>query len=369
MIKEIYIDNFRCLVNFRIRPGVFQLWLGDNGSGKTSVLDALRNIQRILGGDHVQDIFPSHSATNWITKSKQEFGVTLEIAQEEYEYNLVIEHDKGRKTSRIKSEHLKWEGQFFYRYDGHDAHLYRINWNSGKAEEGATLSPDWGRSLIASLGEREDNKPLLNFREDVAKWLIVQPIPLVVRQVAESETHHLTRYAENFAQWYRHVIQEEHRVVLEAHKLLEDVLPGFTSLNLKESGDSRKLKVTFRINGKDSILDFQDISDGQRQLIVLYMISEAFRQGLFSTVFLDEPGNFVSLREVLPFIGVLEDVTDTTSQQAIVVSHHAEIINEMGHDGELWFSREEGAHTITTPYPAIPGLTPAQIMARGLGDV
>ena len=29
MIKEIYIDNYRCLVNFRIRPGEFQLWLGD----------------------------------------------------------------------------------------------------------------------------------------------------------------------------------------------------------------------------------------------------------------------------------------------------------------------------------------------------
>ena len=42
MIKEIYIDNFRCFSNFRINPGKFQLWLGKNGSGKTSVLEALK---------------------------------------------------------------------------------------------------------------------------------------------------------------------------------------------------------------------------------------------------------------------------------------------------------------------------------------
>ena len=48
MIKEIYIDNFKCLVNFRINPKTFQLWLGDNGVGKTTVLDALRSITPAL---------------------------------------------------------------------------------------------------------------------------------------------------------------------------------------------------------------------------------------------------------------------------------------------------------------------------------
>ena len=43
MLTEIYIDNFRCLTNFRINPGDFHLWLGDNGSGKISVMDALRS--------------------------------------------------------------------------------------------------------------------------------------------------------------------------------------------------------------------------------------------------------------------------------------------------------------------------------------
>ena len=45
MIKEIYIDNIGCLVNFRIKIADCQLWLGENGTGKTTVLDVLRKVQ------------------------------------------------------------------------------------------------------------------------------------------------------------------------------------------------------------------------------------------------------------------------------------------------------------------------------------
>ena len=222
--------------------------------------------------------------------------------------------------------------------------------------------------MISNVAERADNVPLFHFRRNVEKWLIIQPIPLVVEQTAQKEIQHLTRYAENFAQWYRHVIQEDGSVVFGAYEQLKEVLPGFVCLNLRESGNSRVLTVTFLIADQDRVFEFQDVSDGQRQLIILYLIAEALRKGLVSTLILDEPDNFVSLREVRPFLGLLEEITDELPQQAIIISHHPEVINEMGHEGELWFSRREGAHTTTKPYPVTPGLTPAENMARGWGD-
>ena len=42
MINEIYIDNFRCLTNFRIKPDSFQLWLEERG------VPANRHIYRYL---------------------------------------------------------------------------------------------------------------------------------------------------------------------------------------------------------------------------------------------------------------------------------------------------------------------------------
>ena len=90
MINEIYIDNFRCLTNFRIKPGGFQLWLGDNGSGKTSVLDALRYIQRLMHGEHVENIFNRNSLTIWDKRLNQTIGFSLMIGDEAYKYELTM---------------------------------------------------------------------------------------------------------------------------------------------------------------------------------------------------------------------------------------------------------------------------------------
>jgi predicted ATPase len=38
MLKRIYVDNFRCLVNFELKLDRVNLLLGRNGTGKTTVL-------------------------------------------------------------------------------------------------------------------------------------------------------------------------------------------------------------------------------------------------------------------------------------------------------------------------------------------
>ena len=45
MLKRIYIDNFRCLVDFELELDEVNLFVGLNGSGKSSVFDLLRKIQ------------------------------------------------------------------------------------------------------------------------------------------------------------------------------------------------------------------------------------------------------------------------------------------------------------------------------------
>ena len=44
MLKRIYINNFRCLVNFELKLDGLSLFLGANGSGKSTVFAALLNI-------------------------------------------------------------------------------------------------------------------------------------------------------------------------------------------------------------------------------------------------------------------------------------------------------------------------------------
>ena len=365
MINEIYIDNFRCLTNFRIKPGDFQLWLGDNGSGKTSVLDALRCVQRLMRGEDVEDIFNRNTLTTWDKRQDQTIGFCLTIDDEAYEYELTIEYANQEDRKRIKREELIWKDSIFFLFDGQEAHLYRINRNTKKAEEGAVFPANWRRSVIPTIAQREDNKPLIRFREELVKILMIHPVPLVVKDAAASESRNLSEHAENFAQWYRHLLQEQPSIGYGAKQLLEDVLPGFELLSLREVGESRKLMATFRIEGKDRDFDFMNISDGQRQLIILYTVLEALRAGTFSTVLIDEPDNFVSMREIQPWLENLNDICDEQNKQALIISHHPEIINKMARGDELWFSRHAGAHVIINPFPKVAELPPAEVMARG----
>jgi predicted ATPase len=365
MINEIYIDNFRCLTNFRIKPGGFQLWLGDNGSGKTSVLDALRYIQRLMHGEHVENIFNRNSLTIWDKRLNQTIGFSLMIGDEAYKYELTIEFANQDDKQRIKREELIWKDSIFFLFDGQEAHLYRINRNTGRTEEGAVFPADCGRSVIPTIAKREDNKPLIRFREELDKILLINPVPLVVKDAAASESRNLSEHAENFAQWYRHLLQEQPSIGYRAKQLLEDVLPGFEQLSLKEIGEFRKLMTTFRIADKDHDFDFMNISSGQRQLIVLYTVLEALRAGTFSTVVIDEPDNFVSMREIQPWLENLNDICDEQDKQALIISHHPEIVNKMARGEELWFSRQAESHVVVQPFPKVDALLPAEVMARG----
>ncbi len=362
MIKKIDIDNFRCLVNFQIDLQANQLWLGVNGTGKSSIIDALSKIQRVLDGDSVADIFSADDLTLWQKKMTQTIAITMTVEQDEYDYSLTVECNREQRRCRIKKEQLTWNKQSFFLFDGHEAHLFRINRETGHAEEGAHFGADWTRSVIPTIGDRDDNQPLIQFRRTVQnKWLLVHPIPALVDDIATGETSRLLPYAQNFAQWYRHAIQENPEVGSEIFGALKEVWPGFMSLSLPEFGDARRLTAKFNFGD----IRFRDLSDGQRQLVMLYVILYLLKH-TYSVLIIDEPDNFICLREIQPWLQELQDLCqESHDRQAIIISHHPEVINAMVDGTEVLFYRSEAGHTQTKPYPVTDGLTAAETMARG----
>ena len=371
MLNEIYIDNFRSLVNFKLQLSHFQLWLGDNGSGKTSVLDVIRRIQKIVEGCAVNDVFSSDDLTSWVKKPTQEFVLKFRVEEDNYEYALSIEHDKNKGTCRILTEELKWNNQTFYLYKDGEAHLFLINRDSGGVDGRPSVTIASNRSFLSEIVEHPNNYPVFRFRKELRNCLIVNPIPVGVSDSAEKEERKLKPHAENFTMWYRHLLQEDPSIGYSAGEYLKEVLPGYEKLSLNEHGGYRKLRATFRIENSDISFDFSRLSDGQRQLMILYALLAAFKKNLCSILVLDEPDNFVTLREIALWWGALNDICQESSKQAVIISHHPTIVNQMGHmsqTGErnaIWFSRPNGSHTVVKPYENVDGLTPAETMERG----
>jgi hypothetical protein len=84
---------------------------------------------------------------------------------------------------------------------------------------------------------------------------------------------------------------------------------------------------------------------------------------------IDEPDNYLSMREIQPWLHGLEDLCLEKGRQAILVSHHPEIINPLAQTNGIFFTRPDNGPARAHPgYPIVEGLTAAETMARGWDD-
>lgn len=367
MLKRIYTDNFRCLVNFTLHLDRVNLLLGGNGTGKTTVFEVLHRLRQFLSGSvKLNTVFPARDLTRWQENSHQRFELDLEVDGHTYTYSLVLEHDEDRRKVRIKTEQLLFDTKPLFEFEEGMAQLYHDDSSPGPGQ----VPFDWTQSGLGSLQARSDNKKLTRFRREVGRFVIARPCPTLMASESKQDEDTLSPCMENFVSWYRHLSQEHQGAVVSLFSELKAVLPGFDSFSLKEVGeDTRALKVYFERPGggrKPLIYDFGELSDGQRMLIALYAIVFGLRdEGLH--LFLDEPDNYVALREIQPWLSALTDSCGEGLEQAVIISHHPEIIDHLALSAGRWFERDSNGPSRVTDKPRTQadGLSPSENLARG----
>jgi ATPase subunit of ABC transporter with duplicated ATPase domains len=85
------------------------------------------------------------------------------------------------------------------------------------------------------------------------------------------------------------------------------------------------------------------------------------------TVFIDEPDNFIALREIQPWLLAAEEAVEDHDGQLILISHHPEILNQWASKHGLRFFREDNGHIRTEKFRADPkgDLQPSELIVRG----
>ncbi len=82
MIKRLYIDNYKSLVNFELPLQELTLLVGLNGAGKTSILNVMYALRQLLSGVAKitdTDIFPAQTLTRWQSRPLQVFELDAEL--------------------------------------------------------------------------------------------------------------------------------------------------------------------------------------------------------------------------------------------------------------------------------------------------
>ncbi len=371
MITRLYANNFRCLVAFEAEFGSFGVLCGPNGSGKSSVFDALRLIRNlgtgdgVLGGDRDHDV-PYLEFTNWQKgtaqeSTTQEFELGLTSGGLTFEYVIHIEQKAEFEKPRIVKEQATCDGTKLFERD--------LEGVSFKRPDGshAGFPLDWRQAALASIQPRGSLSEMAKLQEAIARLLILRPNPRGMERESKAESKRPDLYLTGLTSWYRSLSQDLDWTIA-LRDSLKEVWPDLQSLRLVDAGRNTKaLQLPFdKASGAGTCeLFFEQLSDGEKALIGLYMVRAALATGAAHTVFIDEPDNYVGLPELQPWVLSLRELLDD-KHQAILITHHPEVLSSAGQDHGRYLWRDN--HTSPTrigPLKIPEGLSPAEAIARG----
>jgi len=364
VLTRIFADNFRALVNFELRPGRLSLLLGDNGSGKTSLFNVLGGLRDliVLGVSSAQ-VF-SDTRTRWDTRDVQRFELDFEGSGGTYRYALEIQHPKGsHEQPLIRSEHVSFDGEPLYRFSDGEVHLF---YDDQSATPLFPFRSD--QSFLTNIEKGRANRmgKLAGFKELVAGLWIIQPNPFWMDQTSKQDQNFLARYGVNFASFFDYLNNERPDVRTVLEERLRQAMPGFRYFRLERAGDAKYLRALYSYDPhKEAPFTLAELSEGQRVLAVLYAaVFGHLRSG--SAICFDEPDNFISLPEIQPWLQTLRDVLEERGGQAIIISHHPEVMDYLALDS-IWRLERPSGLVVARPWDAneAPDLKLSAIIAHG----
>ncbi|MGA9966831.1 MAG: AAA family ATPase [Terriglobales bacterium] len=364
MLSRIYIDNFRCFVNFEYRPKSRQLILGRNGSGKSSLLAALLLVRQfVTRGDKMDDFFVLNQRTRWMSQPQQTWELEVTIDDATYAYRLIVDSVGEPPKARVAAETVHLDRKPVFEFLKGEVHLY-----NDRFEKKVTFPFDPHRSALATITERKDNTKLTRFKRWIGELFCFQINPFVMTARADGEDLYPNVNLSNFPAWYRHLVQSYRK---EDSKLLDSLrgaLDDFGFLEFKNAGENVSLLFAEFAKAENQSLNFgfHELSEGQRCLICLYAILHfvVVRGG---TVVIDEPDNFISLRELQPWLSAVSDAVEGGHGQIIIISHHPEFINQWAPQYGVQFVRDGNGPVRIEEFQGEPDsrLSPADLIARG----
>jgi predicted ATPase len=335
MLKRLYVHNYKCLVNFEINfDKDISLFLGANGSGKSTVFEVLDKLRRVIVDEEkVANVFDYRDTPRWLTPnlmSEPDIRFEVDIVgsnDDLYKYLLIIdvaEDDSG--VLCIKEESLSCEELLF------------IQTKDGKTIRFSNNNQDLPFENSRSCIRYFYIAPFFNAWRTL---FIIRIKPYEIASTINKANSALKTDCSNFAEWFAHLNENNRKEVSAYENAMRNILPGFDYFKIVQAGQAKLLQVDFEDKSdKKKIVSysFHELSEGQKALLILYALMYCAPEN--SLICIDEPENFLSLPEIQPWFDTLYDQCVERGLQALLISHHPRIINFLANDSGYWFSRE-----------------------------
>jgi predicted ATPase len=170
----------------------------------------------------------------------------------------------------------------------------------------------------------------------------IDAYPGAMEEYANREDRFPHPSSRNLASWYKYLALTQPGQNLMFLTALSEAIRGLPTLRFAP-GDGGQHRLVADFVGPWShraSYSLDELSEGQRCLIGLYMILH-FLLASGQTVFIDEPDNFISTREIQPWLNEASSMVEEKRGQLILISHHPEILSLWAVEYGVQFFREE----------------------------
>lgn len=315
MIKSIWIDNFKSLVDFEIELTKFNCVVGLNGAGKSTILQALDFVSQLMAGDIAEWLDNRHwkasDLNSRLTKKRNiDFKVTLEIDSNEFEWAGSFNQSSLSCTKEVISEGGK---KILVIEDG--AYIFE-----GQRQD---IVFDYEGSLLSQLRESQQGEKLKAVKDLILNIRSLDLIsPELLRSRTRSSGGKLGLGGENLSALI-HESGSTSKAKLKQSLL--DIYPQLDSITTKSLRSGwKQLEIHEHYQGRKLTSTARHTNDGMLRMMAILLqldIGDAF-------LLFDEIENGINPE----LIEYLVDHLVESDDQVLVTTHSPMILNFMEDD-------------------------------------
>jgi len=357
MINEVYIDNFKSLVGFRMKLDKFNCLIGLNGAGKSTVLQSLDFLAQLAQGD-VQDWLDARhwdkSELNSKLSKKQNISFEI-ISNQRGAGELKWFGEFNRQNLYCSSETITLNGAILLKVSkGH----FTIN---GEVSQPIVFS--YQGSILSVLKEKELPSELIALKTELSSMKSMDLLsPHLLRQKARASERDLGLGGEKLSA-FLHELSDEKREKLEQY--LKSYYPSFRKYQTSSLRSGwKKLSVHETFGGQPVETEARHLNDGM--LRIMAIVAQTLTEHSFLLFDEIEDGINPELIEQL-----MDQLVDAP-QQILVTTHSPMILNyledEVARAGvQLVYKNQQGL-TRSRAFYEIPSMA-KKLEVMGPGEV
>ncbi|OBQ02110.1 MAG: hypothetical protein AN482_20850 [Anabaena sp. LE011-02] len=380
-IEEISVKNYRVLQNITLKDiKPFSVFLGPNGSGKTTFFD-------VIG-------FLSDCLTTNVKKALEKRGRFQEVISRDcggQEIEIVIKYREARKAIRqspiitytvaialqngspiVSRETLRWKRSSY----GQPFNF--LNFKNGEGEVISGEDPeitdnrisykmdDPSSLAIKTIGQLSDNPRIASLRRFIEGWFLSYFIPDQARQLATAGAmEHLSREGDNISNVVQYLADEHRETLSEILKLLAKRIPKLEKVESEPTIDGR-LALLFKDAPFSKPFLARFSSDGTLKLLAyLILLNDPNPPQLLC---IEEPENGLHHRLLDPLSEELQAYAQRA--QVFVSTHSPFFVNTIKDAKQLWiFQRDDKGYATVTRADKIEDAKHFIESEAGLGDL